>query len=594
MATPLTSTTRPPAIRCDASGATSTSLPDSTHGYVLPTLSTKTRSSSFTLVSEIDTEKTPHLSTLRLLFAHIGAALTLFLATTDATIVSTILPTIVKEFNATQLEYTWVGVSYMLTQTAFQPLYGKLSDLVGRRTVLFSSMCIFVIGSMLCGGAKSMLWLILARALAGIGAGGIVSLVWTITSEIVDVQSRAKWSQALSVTWCCSAISGPLLGGLFSGQSGLLSWRWAFYLNLPVCLFALVVLCFSLRPVRMGPVPDMSWQKFLHRFDFIGLVLFMAGSSCIIVGFSFASLNGWRRPSTICLVVGGLVVLACGGVYEVRTSRDALFPPSAFKNLTTIMILIINFLHQFVFTSGTFYLALYFQLVQGLRPLHAGITMLPYSLGSSLASMPTAWFIGYWQKRTLNMGGQRLMISAGLLLSAAGFGLMVLLNEHSKRAPQVLYPLLAGVGLGMLFHAPYQVFTRTLQTNELASGTSAFFLVRFTGATTGLAVSGAILHSRMYHTLPKGVPLSLDVGYVASTLPADVKTQAVHSVSLSLQAIWILCSPLLGSAFLISIFLRNMPIERNRCTDQESSISTMNSENTALSVKEKDAQAETA
>ncbi|THH32108.1 hypothetical protein EUX98_g2086 [Antrodiella citrinella] len=574
----------------DTSFTTSTSSPDASHESL--TVPPKNAPSAVTLVSQIDTEETPRLSTLRLLLAHIGAALTLFLATTDATIVSTVLPTISSQFGASRLEYTWVGVSYMLTQTAFQPLYGKLSDIVGRQTVLYSSMSIFVIGSMLCGCAQSMLWLIMARALAGVGGGGIVSLVWTITSEIVDVQSRAKWSQALSITWSCSAIAGPLLGGLFSGQSGLLSWRWAFYLNLPVCLFAFVVLTFSLRHVRMGRSKDVSWQTLVQRFDFVGLLLFMVGSSAIIIGFGFASMRGWKQPSTIGIIVGGLVVLVCGGVYEVKTTRDALFPSSAFKNPTTIIILIINFLHNFVFTSGTFYLALYFQSVEGFRPLNAGVIMLPYALGSSLASMPTAWFIGYWQKRSGNISGQRMMISAGLLLSALGFGLMVLLNEHSRRASQILYPLLAGLGLGMLFHAPYQVFTRTLRIKELASGTSAFFLVRFTGATVGLSVAGAILQSRMFHTLPDGLDLSLVLNHLSSVEPADVRAQAIHSVSLSIQTIWTLCSPLLGAAFLISIFLRNMPIEEaNRSSDQESSICTINSDNSASSLEKKDNEA---
>ncbi|TCD70655.1 hypothetical protein EIP91_002376 [Steccherinum ochraceum] len=557
MTSMLASMTSVRAIECDASSTTSTPLSDASHGSNLSSLPTKRLPSAVILVSELDTEETPQLSTLRLLFAHIGAALTLFLATTDATIVSTILPSISSKFDASQVEYTWVGVSYMLTQTALQPLYGKLSDLIGRQTVLYSSMSIFVIGSMLCGCAQSMMWLILARALAGIGGGGIVSLVWTITSEIVDVHSRAKWSQALSITWSCSAIAGPLLGGLFSKQHGILSWRWAFFLNLPVCLFAFVVLYFSLRPVRMGRSQDVSWHTFVHQFDFIGLLLFMAGSSCIIIGLSFASITGWSQPSTICLITGGLLVLGCGGVYEVRTSRDALFPASAFKNITTMIILIINFLHNFVFTAGTFYLALYFQSVQGLKPLHAGITMLPYSLGSSLASMPTAWFIGYWQMRTQNMSGQRMMISAGLLLSALGFGLMVLLDENSIRAPQTVFPLLAGLGLGMLFHAPYQVFTRTLRTRELASGTSAFFLVRFTGATVGLSVAGAILQSRLYHTLPGGVDRSsLDLAHIDLIQPDAVRAQVVHSVSLSIQTIWTLCSPCLGAAFLVGIFTR--------------------------------------
>lgn len=475
---------------------------------------------------------------------------------------STILPTISAQFDGSQIEYTWVGVSYMLTQTAFQPLYGKLSDLIGRKRVLYSSMFIFVAGSLLCGAARSMLWLIMARALAGIGGGGIVSLVWTITSEIVDFQSRAKWSQALSITWSCSAIAGPLLGGLFSGQHGIMSWRSAFYLNLPVCIIAFVVLWIALRDVSVGCPHDVSWSQFLQRFDFVGLLLFMVGSSLIVVGFSFASLYGWKAPVTLCLIVIGLIVLFIGAVYELRTHRDALFPPSTFSDRTAIIILVINFLHNFVFTAGTFYLALYFQSVQNLEPLQAGLTMLPYSLGSSLASMPAAWFIGYWQRKTLDTSGQRLMISLGLAVSALGFGLMVLLDEKSMHLLQSIFPLIAGLGLGMLFHAPYQVFTRTLKSKEIASGTSAFFLVRFTGATIGLSVAGAIFHSYIYHILPEGlIPSPSQVEDPATILPLDLRVETLSAVASSIQMIWIVCCPCVGVAFLISLFMRNISSE---------------------------------
>ncbi|KAF8898411.1 amino acid permease ScVBA-like protein [Infundibulicybe gibba] len=503
-----------------------------------------------------------------------SAALTLFLATTDATIVSTSLPTIASELKASQIQYTWVGVAYMLTQTAFQPLYGRISDLVGRKNVLYSSMTIFAIGSLLCGAAQDITWLIAARALAGVGGGGIVSSVWVITAEIVEVRQRAKWSQALSVTWSCSAIAGPLFGGLFSGKN-VLSWRWGFYINLPICFFALLVLLVSLHGVCPGKSSAASWCKMAKTFDFGGLCLFMSGTSCIIVGFSFASDNGWSAPSTILLISLGFVILGCGGVYETYTKRDCLFPPSTFRNRTAIIILIITFLHNLAFNAGTFYLALFFQVsfslcssllahehqqtqaADGCTPLEAGIKILPYSLGSSLASMPAAWFIGYWQKRNKDTSGQMWIISVGLSISALGFGLLILMNEHAPTSTQILFPLLTGIGLGMLFHAPYQVFTRALKPQELATGTSAFFLVRFTGATVGLAVAGAIFYARTSSRLPLNLPFqtsgsSIDYSLVNSIEPLTLRSEVLAIVSSSIQSVWTVCSPCLGLAFLVS------------------------------------------
>ncbi|KAI0724274.1 major facilitator superfamily domain-containing protein [Cerioporus squamosus] len=527
----------------------------------IPTVAPTPRSGSSDTLVAYDAHKSFEPSTLRLVIAHAGAALTLFLATTDATIVSTALPTITSEFDANQAEYTWISVTYMLTQTAFQPLYGKLSDLIGRMAVLYASIFIFAAGSALCGAAQNITWLILARALAGVGGGGIVSLVWTITSEIVDVRNQAKWSQALSLTWAASAVAGPLLGGVFSEKSGPFNWRWAFYMNIPICAASSTILWLSLRRIYVGRPSNVSWRTFSRSFDFIGLILFMGGSSCIVIGFNFAIQNGWTCASTLALIVTGLVVLLLGAVYEVRTERDALFPPIAFKDRTIVITLAVTFLHNFAFNAGTFYLALYFQAVNGLSPLEAGMTMLPYSLGSSLASMPTAWLIGYWQQRRFDTACQKYVICAGLAISSVGFGLMMLMTEDSPRSTQIAFPLIAGVGLGMLFHAPYQVFTRALRRQEVASGTSAFFLVRFTGATVGLAVAGAVYLGRLAETLPAGVDAASVVEAVDTLRSHSDWPEIIHALSLAIKAIWAVCCPCLGVALLISMFTRKIAFD---------------------------------
>ncbi|KAF9568550.1 MFS general substrate transporter [Agrocybe pediades] len=522
-----------------------------------------------------------NLSTLRLLIIHVGAALTLFLATTDATIVSTSLPTIASDLKASPIQYSWVGVAYMLTQTAFQPLYGRVSDLVGRKNVLYVSIAIFALGSALCGAAQSINWLICARALAGVGGGGIVSAVWVITAEVVEVRQRATWSQALSVTWSCSAIAGPLIGGLFSSTTSSVTWRWGFYINIPICLFATVVLVLSLRGVQFERSSKATWQMLLKKFDFAGLFLFMSGTSCIIVGFSFATELGWDTPSTPSLIGVGLIVLIAGVVYEKHTTRDRLFPLSMFQNITTVAVLVISFLHNVAFTAGTFYLALFFQAAHGSTPLQSGLKLLPYSLGSSLASMPAAWYIGYRQRQTQSTKGQNIVISTGLLISTLGFGLLNLMDDKSNIASQVLYPLIAGVGLGMLFHAPYQVFLRALEPRELATGTSAFFLTRFTGATIGLAVAGTIFYARALADLPTNLRFggsSTSIDYKAiNYLPLAERESVVRVIASSIKLIWTVCAPCLGIAFLISFALRVMPSSDVTEATKDSTASTSTS-----------------
>ncbi|KAF9073817.1 major facilitator superfamily domain-containing protein [Rhodocollybia butyracea] len=572
------------SIQENGSSTTIVSAAAPTTATAATTLSDASTLSVYSHSQETPTQKktAPELSTLRLLFAHIGAALTLFLATTDATIVSTSLPTITSELEATNAQYTWVGVAYLLTQCAFQPLYGKISDLVGRMNLLYASIAIFALGSLLCGISQSINMLIASRALAGIGGGGIVSCVWVITTEIVQSRHRAKWSQALSLTWSCSAVAGPLLGGLFSGgPTSFVNWRWCFYLNLPLCLVGFLILSVTLHGVQLSSSrqTDASYSL-LKRFDFIGLTMFMAGTCCIVVGFSFATGNGgWKSPSTIVLIILGLIILVFGSLYETYTTRDSLFPPTIFKSRTAVTVLVIAFLHNFAFNAGTFYLALFYQAADGYTPLEAGIKMLPYSLGASLASMPTAWFITYWQKRKRDTSGQNLVISVGFLISTIGFALLILLNENSRMVFQHLFPLVAGIGLGILFHAPYQVFAKSFKPSELATCTSAFFLVRFTGATVGIAVAGAVFDARLTSRITSSMGLedvgsSFDYSTLRSMQPPSLQAEILHIVSTSFQAVWIVCTPLLGVALIMSFLLQKYPIEE----EDEKNATTENNE----------------
>ncbi|KAK0456339.1 amino acid permease ScVBA-like protein [Armillaria borealis] len=527
-------------------------------------------SSSSTVLDKSD-QVSQHLSTFRILMVHIGAALTLFLATTDANIVSTSLPTISNDLQASQSEYTWVGVAYMLTQTAFQPLYGRISDVVGRKCLLFASVIIFALGNLVCGASNVCVTMLIgSRALAGVGGGGIVSSVWVITAEIVEVRHRAKWSQALSITWSCSAVAGPLLGGLFSGAHWLHSdiriisengpWRWGFYLNLPICAVASLVLACSLHGVTLQKSSDYSLRTILQRFDFGGLILFMTGTSFIVVGFSFADENGWRSATTITMLVLGLLILVGGGVYETYTGRDCLFPTTVFTDRSAIIILVVTFVHNFAYTAGLFYLAFFFQSVDNYTPLQAGIRLLPFSLGSSLASMPAAWFIAYWQSRRRDLSGQNWIMSLGLLISTVGFGLLILLKAEAPEALEVFFPLICGIGMGVMLHAPYQIFVRTLKSQELATGTSAFFLVRFTGATVGLAVAGSIFYARASSRLPSDLPIeiqgsSLDFSGLNSIEPMSLRWEVLNIVATSVQTIWVVCTPCLGLAFLVRLCL---------------------------------------
>lgn len=231
-------------------------------------------------------------------------------------------------------------------------------------------------------------------------------------------------------------------------------------------------------------------------------------------------------------------------------------------------ILIISFLHQLAFNAGTFFLALYYQAVNGSSPLAAGMRMLPYSLGASLASMPVACFVSYRQRKTKSTSAQKIVIMVGLAVATTGFGLMISLSNHTSVVLQEIAPLVAGIGIGMLFHTPYQVLTRALRPDDIASATSAFFLVRFTGATCGLAVAGAVFNGRLSHSDYAellGSATSIDLRALARLEPLRIRAEVLGVVSSAIQLIWIVCTPCLALALVISPLIKTVSTDS---TDQ--------------------------
>ncbi|KAG8964259.1 hypothetical protein FRC03_002026 [Tulasnella sp. 419] len=497
------------------------------------------------------------LSTSSLVFIHAMLAMTLFLATTDTHIVSTALPTISAELQGSSTLYSWVGVAYTLTQTAFQPLYAVLGDMFGRKPVLHTSIFIFLLGSALCGAAQSMMWLVLARGLAGIGGGGIVSMVWIVMAEIVSDAERAKWSEALSVTWAASAVAGPLLGGVFSEKA---SWRWGFYLNLPVCGVCMVLLFWLLRDIPLlGPNPNQSWKSKIEKFDFIGLLLLMLGTTTLLLGFNSAAEVGWQKPKTIALLSCGVAGLIIAGAQEILTKQNPLIPPILLRDLSCAIVLFASFFQTFSFTAGTFYLALYYQAVTGASAVKAGIMMFPYALGSALISIAAAQYISITQK-------YKHVVLAGLGTATLGFGLMIMMDHHSGLPIQIIFPLIAGLGMGLLFRSPFTALETSAPKEVRAGLTATFFLVRFIGTCTGLAVAGAMFDSRVRAVLPSEFNLDfskIDWRSLVHISSPELREQVLAGVSNAISLIWIFCTPCLGVSFFLTFLIKQRPIVRD-------------------------------
>ncbi|CED83450.1 Predicted transporter (major facilitator superfamily) [Phaffia rhodozyma] len=494
-------------------------------------------------------------------FAVVFSALILcmFLAALDQTIISTALPSIASDLHATSSQYSWVGTSFMLMTTTLTPCYGRLSDMLGRKIILEMSVLIFMIASALCGAAQSMQWLIATRALQGIGAGGIMSMCTVIISDIVPMSERGKYQGFLGGVWGIASVLGhvlPILGGLITDQS---TWRWCFFINLPTCGLALVVLYFFLdiKTRKMA-----TWPEFKKVFDFIGLGLLMVSLGCIVVGFEQATDHGFGSPASIALIVVGAAMFGVTIGHFLTTKRKAIIPPRLFKNPTTVLLLLMSYLQAFSFLSSTFYLPIFFQGIKGTSATMSGVHLLSFSLTVSAVSLPTGWLISRY-------GHIRSFIRVGYAIACLGFGLMNLMNESSSTAVNEIFPLLVGVGIGMSLQPPLILLQAAMPVSDMAATSSSFLLTRTLGATTGISISGAVLSTSLARRLDRidgytftGTPTTSDDYHALQLVqPASVRQEVLHGFSESLSMLFKIYCPFLGACLLMSFFIQRYSLK---------------------------------
>lgn len=258
-------------------------------------------------------------------------------------------------------------------------MYGRLSDILGRKPVLLTSIAVFLLGSALCGLAQNLTWLIICRGVQGLGGGGIIQLTHVVIADITTLEERGKYASTVGATWAIAAVAGPLLGGALTDH---VSWRWTFFLNLPIGCCGAAILVFFL---NLNPTPKQSFSSHVSTFDFLGLGIIISGVSLLLVGLTSGEIN-WRSPTTICCLSVGISLLGLMMVVESTTNRTPIIPPRLFKDRTTAMILLSVFLHALVFYATAFYLPLYYESL-GASATMAGVEMLTYSLGTGIFSV---------------------------------------------------------------------------------------------------------------------------------------------------------------------------------------------------------------
>ncbi|KAL6701743.1 MFS general substrate transporter [Trichoderma pleuroticola] len=421
-----------------------------------------------------------NVETFLIIFA---LCLALFLAALDMTIITTAIPTISNHFGSSA-GYIWIGSAYLLGNAAFVPTWGKISDIFGRKPTLIVSVAIFWIGSLLCAVSTSMGMLIAARAIQGVGGGGTIVLPNICISDLFSMRKRGMYFGILGMVWALASAIGPILGGVFTSK---VSWRWCFYINLPLGGIGLLILIFVLKlhnprtPIKQG----------LAAIDWVGNLLIIGGTLMLLFGLEFGGVQfPWDSAAVICLIVFGFVTIALFGIYENRVAKFPVMPTRLFRGRTSIAAYGLSIMHAMTFMSGSYWLPLYFQAVLGATSLLSGVYILPYVLALSFISALTGVFI----KKT---GNYKIPIISGLFIMTIGFGLFIDLGARANWAKIIIFQIIAGIGVGPNFQSPLIAIQTNVEPRDIGAATASFQFLRQLGTSTSVVIGGVIFDNEM-------------------------------------------------------------------------------------------------
>lgn len=504
-----------------------------------------------TASSDVATSATlSHRQVLRVLS---GILLGMFLAALDQTIIVTPLPSIAAELSGVE-HLSWVVAIYLLTSTVSTPIYGKLSDLYGRRRLLQWAICIFVLGSTLCALSRDMTQLIAARAVQGLGGGGLITLAHALLADHVSPRERGRYQGYLSGTWATASVGGPVLGGLFVDH---LSWRWVFWINLPIGALALLLCWRSLRHLP---------QRYQQRaIDYPGAFLLAAGAAALLMVATWGgSQYPWISAPVLGLAAAGVLLLCLFLIQELR-AIEPMLPPRLFRNDVFRSANGASVVISMVIFGTTMLLPIFLQIVAGVSPAQSGLLMAPFTGTTVVGAFTTGWTM-----RTT--GRYKRMPMIGLSLAALALNLLATMTSTTPHLAIGGYLTILGYGIGLSLPVMLVSVQNAAEPRDMGAATSAVNFFRSLGGSFGAATLWSVLIIALNYQLASGAGAHLTENSYAllqggpdaiARLAPDVRAIILPALSNAFHVVFATAAGLTLLSLLIAATLNERPLRTN-------------------------------
>ncbi|KAL1947356.1 hypothetical protein VTO73DRAFT_14317 [Trametes versicolor] len=476
------------------------------------------------------------------------------LSALDVTAVSTVLPTITHDLDGDN-DFVWIGAAYGLASTAALPLCGRLADVFGRRPIMLMAVAFFFVGSALCGSARSMRIIIVARTIQGIGGGAINTMFSIILSDLVPLVERGLFQGLVVIAWAFAAAIGPVVGGSLAQNA---SWRWLFYINLPLAGIAFALVAVFLR-VR---TPEGTIREKLGRLDGTGNFLIIAGTTLALIALTWGGISyPWTNAHVLAPLILGGALIAAFLAYEMSVPQEPTVPLDILKNCTSFGGFLSTFVHGIVSISLIYYFPVYFQACKLSSPGTSGVQVLPTAAFTSVAAVTC----GITVKKT---GMYRPINYLGWVMTTVGLVLLSTLKADSGKAEWAAYQVIAAIGIGLNWVAVVFPILAPLPVARGAPALAFYNFLRTFAQTWGVTISATILQNELKRKLPQAFLQTLDGGaeIAFAVIPAlphldePLRTEVREAFAESLATIWRVMAGVCAAGFVAVVLMREVPM----------------------------------